>query len=99
MKNTAGGNERPVTSTALGVHNITRTSAEEVVEQIGQDSYHGILSLDQLRQRLPLSERSIRTAIRRRLIPAIRLPGGRKFLFDWDSVSAALKRFEHGGIE
>lgn len=57
----------------------------------------GFVGLEQLRTLVPLSERTIRTAIKRGYIPAIRLPGARRLLFDPAAVQAALQRFSRGG--
>ena len=43
------------------------------------------------------SERSLREAIRKGVIPSITLPNGRKKLFFLPSVIAALRRFQTGG--
>jgi len=47
-----------------------------------------------LAQRIPLCERSLREAIRRGRIPSIKLPGGRRTLFCWESVQEALLRMQ-----
>jgi hypothetical protein len=57
----------------------------------------GFLDFKQLCERLPLGERTLREAIKRRLIPHVRLPGARRLLFDWDNVRAALLRYQQGG--
>jgi len=57
-----------------------------------------IIDMEELAKRVPLSERTLRTLIRDRVIPHIRLPGGRRLLFHWNGVEAALLRFEKGGI-
>lgn len=59
----------------------------------------GFLDFAGLCDRVPLSERTLRTAIKRRQIPHIRLPGARRLLFDWPSVQAALARYQKGGTE
>jgi hypothetical protein len=43
------------------------------------------------------SARSLRELIRRGVIPSIVLPGGRKRVFHWPSVQAALRRYQTGG--
>lgn len=57
----------------------------------------GFLDFKQLCQRVPLSERTLREAIKRRQIPHIRLPGARRLLFDWETVRVALLRHQRGG--
>jgi len=52
-----------------------------------------LLDFKGLAARVPLSERALREAVRRGLIPSILLPGGRKRLFVWRDVEAALRRF------
>lgn len=47
---------------------------------------------------VPLGERTLREEIKRKRIPAIRLPGGRRLLFHLPSVQKALLRFQEGGI-
>lgn len=59
----------------------------------------GFISFDALLAAVPLSARTLRAEIRRGRIPAIRLPGGRRFLFHLPSVERALLRFQRGGIE
>ncbi len=59
----------------------------------------GFLDLTELQTRIPLSERTIRSLIAKRVIPHVRLPGGRRLLFDWPSVKRSLLRYEEGGIE
>ena len=43
--------------------------------------------------------RTLRSLIKRRLIPTARLPGTRKLNFHLASVEAALLRYQQGGIE
>ena len=57
----------------------------------------GFLDFKQLCERLPLGERTLREAIKRRQIPHVRLPGARRLLFDWENVRAALLRYQKGG--
>ena len=49
-----------------------------------------------LAPRVPICQRSLREAIRRGVIPSIRLPGSRRVLFCWESVQAALLRMQRG---
>lgn len=57
----------------------------------------GLLDLAGLAARVPLGERTLREEIKKRRIPSIRLPGGRRLLFHWPSVEAALLRYQRGG--
>ena len=50
----------------------------------------------ELSRHVPLCERSLREAIRRGRIPSIVLPSGRRRIFHWDSVQAALLRMQRG---
>jgi len=54
------------------------------------------INFAELSRHVPLCERSLREAIRRGQIPSIRLPGGRRVVFHWDSVQAALLRMQRG---
>ena len=45
------------------------------------------------------SARSLRGLVRRGVIPSIVLPGGRKRVFHWPSVEAALRRHQTGGVQ
>ncbi len=67
-------------------------------QDIGTAEANRLIEFPELLRRVPLSERTLREAIKRRQIPHIRLPGARRLLFDWESVRLALTRFEKGGI-
>ena len=54
------------------------------------------ITLSQLRERLPLSERTIRGQIKKGLLPVIILPGSRRLLFDWETVRSTLLRHQRG---
>ena len=56
----------------------------------------GFILYEQLRPRVPFCDRSLREAIRKGLIPSVLLPGGRRRLFHWPSVEAALLRMQRG---
>ena len=58
---------------------------------------HVFIGFDLLKQRLPYGTRRLRDLVKKGIIPSIRLPGGRKRLFDWTTVRASLKRYERGG--
>ena len=75
--------------------NNTSTSAVPVPENLPAPPV--FLDFKQLCERLPLGERTLREAIKRRQIPFIRLPGARRLLFDWENVRAALLRHQQGG--
>jgi hypothetical protein len=47
-------------------------------------------------KQVPLGPRTLRDAIKKGWLPAIRLPNGRRLLFDPQSVRAALRRHETG---
>jgi len=77
-------------------------NTKPLVSTTGDNStpaHHGLLDFAGLCARVPLSERTLRTAIKRRQIPHIRLPGARRLLFDWPAVQASLARYQKGGIE
>jgi len=57
----------------------------------------GFISESQLLERIPISRRSLGNWKKRQLIPFIRLPGTRRVLYSWPSVSDALRRMERGG--
>ena len=65
---------------------------------VGTERPTGFLDFPQLCERVPLSPRTLRAALKAGHLPKIRLPGARRLLFDWPAVQAALKRFEEGGI-
>ena len=54
------------------------------------------IDFQELHHRIPLCERGLRDAIRKGRIPSIRLPGGRRVVFHWESVQAALLRMQRG---
>jgi len=55
------------------------------------------LTLRQLCERLPLSERTIRGLIKKGHLPVIILPHSRRLLFDFESVRNSLLRRQRGG--
>lgn len=71
--------------------NATQPTASEVKP--------GFLDFPGLCDRVPLGERTLREHIAEGRIPHIRLPGGRRLLFHWPTVQAALLRFEKGGAK
>ena len=52
----------------------------------------GFIDFATLTTRVPYSARRLRDLVQNGSIPSIRLPGGRKRLFDWSAVAAALRR-------
>ena len=84
LRATNGREEQPRASTAPST-----TPAQTLV----------FLTFIELCALVPLSERTLREAIKRGQIPAIRLPGARRLLFDRHAVEAALRRYQRGGIE
>jgi hypothetical protein len=54
----------------------------------------GFILYEQLRSCVPFCDRTLRDAIRKGLIPSVVLPGGRRRLFHWPSVEAALLRMQ-----
>lgn len=59
-------------------------------EFLGQS---GFLDFKGLCERVPLSPRTLRSAIKRKQIPHIRLPKSRRLLFSWEAVRLSLLRF------
>ena len=47
---------------------------------------------------VPLGERTLREYIKRKILPCIRVSGGRRILFHPESVTKALLRYQQGGI-
>lgn len=91
----------PETEPAAPLSGAQAEQVQRLIEGVLAQQYKGpeIIGFTELCARLPLSARTLRTEIQRKRLPAIRLPGARKFLFDWVAVRNALKRFERGGIE
>jgi hypothetical protein len=56
----------------------------------------GFIDFKNLNARLPYSPRALREIVRKGIIPSIVMPGGRKRVFHWASVEAALKRRQQG---
>lgn len=82
-----------------------RPIVEEILRENGvhsagkKDLPPGFLDFKALCARVPLGERTIRTLIKRKILPHIRVKGGRRLLFYWPNVESSLRRFEQGGIE
>ena len=74
--------------------------ANDSSQQSGNENNGGFCDFKGLHSRLPFySARSLRELIRRGVIPSIVLPGGRKRVFHWPSVEAALRRHQTGGVQ
>jgi hypothetical protein len=58
----------------------------------------GFFDFQQLRSFVPVSERTLRSLIKKEIIPHVRVKGGRRLLFHGPSVERALLRFQKGGI-
>jgi predicted DNA-binding transcriptional regulator AlpA len=58
----------------------------------------GFIDQKQLLARLPISRRTLFNWRTSGTIPCVRL-GGRRILFHWPSVEAALLRYQRGGVE
>jgi hypothetical protein len=82
---------------------LTVDEVRKIVAEILREREAGprerVIDFNELCARVPLSPRTLREAIKRRQIPAIRLPRSRRLLFSWESVRSSLLRFTTGGIE
>jgi hypothetical protein len=58
--------------------------------------FNGFIDFATLHPLIPVCEKTLRDAIRKGLIPSIMLPGGRRRLFHWETVQAALLRMNRG---
>ena len=76
-----------------------RPIVEQTVERILRERAPAdeFIDLQELVRRLKTSERTVRGQVRRRQIPCIKVPGGRRVQFYWPAVLNALQRFETGG--
>ena len=80
-----------------------RPLVEEILRDSGCPSSDkktpvGFIDFDELCERVPLSQRTLRAQIKKRRIPFIKIPGGRRLLFHWASVEKSLVRFQVGGV-
>jgi hypothetical protein len=58
-----------------------------------------IIDESTLLERVPISPRTARNWREKGLLPYIKPPGGRRLLYHWPSVEAALLRMQTGGGE
>jgi hypothetical protein len=71
---------------------------ESISEQTtGPAGDTGFIDEPTMLARLPISRRSLFDLRKSGKIPFIRLPGGRRILFHWESVQQALLRLQRGG--
>ena len=76
------------------VHQILREQG------FGAEPPTPFVDFSELCRRLPMyGERTIRSLIKRRILPAVRPPKSRKLGFFWPGVVEALKRHQTGGAE
>lgn len=57
-----------------------------------------ILSADKVAERLGIGRARLRRWQKDGVVPSIKPPGGRKFLFIWEDVIEALRRHQRGGV-
>jgi len=69
------------------------TGTETALPANAQD---GFISERELRQRLPLSGRTLYSMRTSGRLPFVRLPGSRRVIYHWRSVEAALLRQQRG---
>ena len=83
---------------ALSANPLTRAEFQSAAPN--RELPPGFWDFRGLMAQVPLGERTLRTLIKNKILPAIR-PGikGRRLLFHPDSVTKALLRFQIGGIE
>ena len=73
-----------------------RSMTVEVIGESLSTGEVGFIDEKQLLARLPVSRRTLFNWRRTGKIPCVRL-GGRRILFHWPSVEAALLRYQRGG--
>ncbi|MBL9169740.1 MAG: hypothetical protein JNN07_18510 [Verrucomicrobiales bacterium] len=62
--------------------------------QAERNNIEGYIKTPELRRRLGLSKRVVARWIHEGILPAIRPPGGRAFIFEWRTVREALAKFQ-----
>jgi hypothetical protein len=72
---------------------VSSISAQSLQQADADGSF---IDFKNLNARLPYSPRALREIVRKGIIPSIVMPGGRKRVFHWPSVEAALKRRQQG---
>lgn len=74
----------------------TRDRLARVREQADRNGEFaaGLLTVEEVLQRLPISRRTLAAWTKRRVIPSIQLPGSRRRLFHWGSLERALLRHQ-----
>jgi hypothetical protein len=88
--------EEPPFESATGPHLAALPAALQHPAAAPHSALEGFLTLEQLRERLPLSERTIRGLAKKGLLPVVVLPKSRRLLFDWETVRNALLRHQRG---
>ena len=58
----------------------------------------GFIDEKELLKRLPVSRRTLWQWRETGKIPCVRVPGGRRVIFHWESVQSALLRLQKGGV-
>ncbi|MSU62123.1 MAG: hypothetical protein EXS31_06965 [Pedosphaera sp.] len=107
---TANNNQLQAPQTAAGATSTTeppppwlRPLVEEILREFGSHQLErgtspGFVDFNGLCAAVPLSARTLRELIKKRIVPHIRLSGGRRLLFSLSNVEKSLLRFEKGGI-
>ena len=70
--------------------------SNEIIQQ-ATPGEAGFIDEKELLKRLPVSRRTLWQWRETGKIPCVRVPGGRRVIFHWDSVQAALLRLQKGG--
>ena len=76
----------------------TSNKADEAKAE-SKSAYADFIDEKQLLTRLPVSRRTLWQWRETGKIPCVRVPGGRRVLFHWPSVEAALLRRQKGGAQ
>ena len=71
---------------------------QNILQQTAPASEEAFLDEKQILERLPISRRTLANYRTAGKIPFVRL-GGRRILFHWPSVEAALLRHQRGGAQ
>ena len=81
------------------LENTTLALSRREFQDQASATQSGFLGFKTLCELVPLSERTLRKAVKKGQIPHIRLPGARRLLFDWETTRQAILRFQRGGVE